>query len=239
LPWLWDRGNSVNVKMQYGTPPVTATEDAVLNDATLNLVLMGGEYFQYVTRTLEGDGSWTFSTLLRGLRGTEQYIATHVVGENLLVIDSTLGRRDLGASEIGDTDHYRAVTPGRDISGAITVVLPFTAAAHRPYSPVHGVLLRDTVTDDWSISATRRTRVGGANVDGQAVPLGEVSEAWEADVLDGGDVVRTLSGTSLPLVYTAAQQVTDFGVEQTALDINLYQISPTLALRGFPLNIAA
>jgi hypothetical protein len=229
---VFDYGNTLNVLLSVGTL-ISATEDDVLADGSLNLVLVGQEYLQFTTATLQGDGSYNITGLLRGQRGTEQHISGHAAGDTFVVVDARLFRRDVGAGEIGDTDSYRAVTQGRNLDSAAEQSITFTAAAHRPYSPVHGVLLRDTGTDDWTISATRRTRIGGANVDGTDVPLGEVSEAWQADIMDGVTVKRTLSGTSLPLTYTSAQQVADWGSNQTSLDVNLYQVSPSLTLRGF------
>lgn len=238
FPWVFDEASVLNVQMQRGIL-TSLTEAALLDSGTLNLALLGSEYIQYRTATLQADGSYDLTGLLRGLRGTEAMIAGHAAGDLFIPVSAQLFRREVGAGEIADLDAYRAVTQGRDVSGAFETVVTFSAAAHRPYSPVHGVLLRNVGSNDWTISATRRTRIGGANVDGSNVPLGEVSEAWQADVMDGAAVKRTLSGTTLPLTYTSAQQVTDWGANQTALNINLYQMSPALSLRGFPLNIAA
>lgn len=239
LPWLFDRGSAVNVMMGAGATLTSVPEADLLDDGALNLLLVGGEYLQFATATLESDGSYTLTNLLRGCRGTEAAIATHIAGETLVVVDSKLFRREVGAGEIGDTDAYRATSLGGDPVASPSTTIAFTAAAQRPYAPVHGLLTLDTGSGDWSVAATRRTRVGGANVDGGDVPLGEVSEAWAADIMNGATVVRTITGTSLPLVYSSADQTTDWGAPQTSLDVNLYQVSPALSLRGYPLAIAA
>ncbi len=242
LPWIFDYGNTLNVKMQIGSL-TGVTEDELLEDATLNLLLIeadgGWEYVQFVDADLQGDGTYNLTGLLRGCRGTEHLISQHGAGNAVIAVDADVFRRTSGASEIGDTDYYRAVSQGRGIESAAEQAVTFRAAANRPYAPVHGLLLLDTATDDWSISATRRTRIGAANVDGGDVPLGETSQLWEVDIMDGADVVRTLTGSSLPLTYTSAQQVTDWGSNQTSLEVNIYQISPALSLRGYELNIAA
>lgn len=238
LPWVEDTGNELHVMMKSGTL-TSVTHDEMLNNAALNLLLVGDEYVQFQTATLQGDGSYKLTGLLRGGRGTEQHIGTHATGEAVIVFDARVGARAMGVSEIGDTDYYKAVTVGRDPDAAFTTSLTYSAAPHRPYAPVHGVLTRNTGTNDWSITATRRTRLGGANIDGQDVPLGESSEAWEADIMDGATVKRTITGTSLPLVYTSAAQVSDWGSNQTTLSVSLYQKSPSLGLRGFPLALAA
>ncbi len=240
LPWLLDYGNTLNVSMILGSL-TGVTEVEILADSELNLLLIesagGWEYVQFVDADLQADGSYNLTGLLRGRRGTEHLIAGHAVGNSIVVVDNDVFRRSVGASEIGDTDHYRAVTQGRGIGSALEQIVTFTAAANKPYSAVNGILT--LAANDWSITADRRTRIGGAAFLSGPLPLGEVSESWQADIMDGVTVKRTISGTSLPLVYTSAQQVTDWGSNQTSLEVNLYQISPSLALRGYPLNIAA
>ncbi len=86
---------------------------------------------------------------------------------------------------------------------------------------------------DLTITWVRRTRYGGDWRDLVDVPLNEASEAYEVDVLDGaGAVVRTLSSTSPSVTYTAADQTTDFGAPQAAVDVAVYQLSAAVG-RGF------
>jgi hypothetical protein len=65
------------------------------------------------------------------------------------------------------------------------------------------------------------------------VPLGEDSERYEIDILDGSDVLRTLSTTSPTATYTATQQTDDFGSLQSSVSLRIYQLSTT-AGRGTP-----
>jgi hypothetical protein len=65
------------------------------------------------------------------------------------------------------------------------------------------------------------------------VPLNEASEAYEVDILDGtGQVVRPLSSTSPSVIYSAADQTTDFGSLQGAIAIAVHQLSASVG-RGF------
>lgn len=242
LPWLPDNANSLNVDLRGGE--LESVSDAEFDaSSTLNLALVqsgvGWEYIRFRTATLEGDGSWTISGLARGLRGTEQWIAGHGAGDRFLLVDASLAKKAMGASEIGDTDYYKAVSQGRDEEATFAESVSFSAAAQKPYSPVHGALTLDSGSGDWSIDATRRTRIGGGNIDGSDVPLGETAESWSCDIMDGADVVRTITGSSLPLTYASAAQTADFGAPQTSLTVNLYQVSPALSLRGYGLEIAA
>lgn len=244
LPTVIDYGNTLYVRMANGTL-TSSTEADVLDDPTLNLIAVGAdgrwEWIQFITATLESDGSYTLTGLLRGRRGTEHAIANHEAGDAVFPA-ATRRKRPMGASDIGDTDHYKAVTQGRGEAGAWAQSVAYRSAALKPYAPVHADCEKDSGTGDWSIDATRRTRIGGFNIYSDTPPLGETSERWEADILNGsGAVVRTLSGPSLPLTYFDEHQVEDFGatVAAGALDVLLYQVSPALSLRGYPLAIAA
>lgn len=235
-PWTIDYGSSAVVVLNAGTL-VSSTEALVLGDRALNLALIGAELVQFITATLTAPRTYALTGLVRGARGTEQFIAAHAAAEKFVLMDLKIQRRTVGAGEIGDSDSYILTSVGFAPNPAAAQALLFTAAAHKPLSPVNGSAT--LAAGDWSIAATRRTRIGGATLNGQNVPLGEASESWEADVMAGATVKRTLTGTALPLSYTAAMQLADWGAAQTGLAVRLYQKNPTLSLRGFVLEITA
>ena len=107
-----------------------------------------------------------------------------------------------------------------------------------PYAPVHLMGSRNPA-GDLALTWVRRTRLGGAWRDGTGtVPLGEASEAYEVDILDGpgGSVVRTLTGLASPAAtYTGAQQTTDFGAPQAVAHLRVVQLSAAVG-RGFPVH---
>ena len=86
---------------------------------------------------------------------------------------------------------------------------------------------------DLALSWVRRTRIGGDSWDAVEVPLGEETERYEIDILDGTDVVRTLATTTPAATYTAAEQTADFGAPQSSIDLRVYQLS-TVFGRGTP-----
>lgn len=238
VPEVMDNGTSINISLFYGTLTSTTKED-LLNDAMLNLAVIGTEIFQFQTATLETDGTYTLSGLLRGRRGTESSVSTHQAGEYFMLFDSSTLRRSMGVGEIGDTDYYKPVTSGRSVSSVFAKTLTFSGASNKPYSPVHVEMVKDTGTGDWDISWIRRTRIGGNNINGSDVPLGEGSEAYEIEILDVyGDVVRIITSPTQDCVYTDAQQVVDFGVTQPSLSVIVYQMSSVVG-RGFPTQAAA
>ena len=238
---VFDRINTVTVMPINVMSLVSVTELDVLNGA--NMILIGSEILQFTTATLQADGSYLLSILLRGRRGTENETSTHATGDRAVLLEAT----DLAIAEFQQDDlnvlkYYKAVTFGQPIDLALLKSLTYTAASQRPYSPVH---IKGTIaSDDWTVTWTRRTRVGGAWVDLVDVPLSETSEAYEVDILNAGAVVRTITATasangsvvtpaSQTAFYDDADQVADFGSAQTTLDVKIYQMSEN-AGRGFP-----
>lgn len=178
-------------------------------------------------------------------RGTEWATAGHAAGEHVILLtEQTLSRVNLPDSDLGTTRFYRGVTLGGLLSESVERSLVLKGRALMPYAPVDLRGTRGGSPLDWSLSWKRRTRLGGAWKDAIDVPLGEVSEAYEVDILNGSSVVRTLTAdvsaagsvvtpASRTAVYTNADQITDFGAEQANLNIRVYQLSATLG-RGFP-----
>jgi hypothetical protein len=231
-PNLWDRGGSVNVLLQYGT--LTGCTEADINARpTLNLALLGDEIVNFTTATLEGDGSYTLSGFKRGRRGTEWATGTHAVRDVFLLLD-TAEPDDLGLSDVSTNLSFKAVTQGRTATSAFPIaVAPFTGASLKPYAPCQLREVRDSGSGDWALSWTRRTRVGGAWTGGSAIPLSEASEEYEVEIMNGGTVVRTVTGLTSPsYTYSSANQTTDFGAPQTSLSWRVYQVSDAVG-RGF------
>jgi hypothetical protein len=81
------------------------------------------------------------------------------------------------------------------------------------------------VDGDIVLSWTRRTRIGGDSWEQVDVPLGEDSEAYEIDIYNGADVVRTLAAATPLATYTLAQQTADFGGQQWSVTAAVYQMS--------------
>jgi hypothetical protein len=87
---------------------------------------------------------------------------------------------------------------------------------------------------DLAITWVRRTRFGGVWADGTDVPLNEESERYEVDILDGGGAVkRTIAVNAPAAIYTAAEQIADFGAPQASIAIKVYQLSAAVG-RGRP-----
>lgn len=237
-----DNGTQLTVEITSGTL-TSITQTAMLADNTANLALIGDEMVQFMNATLESaiDGVriYTLSGFVRGARGTEWAIDGHASGEDFVLLNALVHKHSLGASEIGDTDYYIPITQGFNQDSGTVIALDFTAVANKPYAPSHVEAVRNTGSGDWTINWIRRTRIGGATLNGQDVPLGETSESYKVQILDGATVVRTITATTNSAAYTSAEQTTDFGSPQTSLAGKVAQVSPTLSLDGYFTEFAA
>jgi hypothetical protein len=129
---------------------------------------------------------------------------------------------------------YKAVSAGRDITSATAANFSNTAKGLKPLSPVHLKGNRNG-TGDLTLTWKRRTRIGGGWRDNAEVPLGETSETYEIEILNGTAVVRTVTAASPTVTYTAAQQTADFASVQAAIAVRVYQLSAAIG-RGASLE---
>lgn len=227
---VFDKKNTVTVVLIGNNTLQSVTELAVLNGA--NAAIIGNEILQFKTAVLVEPNKYILSKLLRGRLGTEWAIGTHMAGERLILLDGRVGTQDAANSIIGLQREYKAVTFGSTLSSTDSQEFTYTAIALKPYSPVH-ILGERNGSDDLTVSWIRRTRLGGAWQDVVDVPLNEVSEVYEVDIMNGDDVVRTISTTDQLVNYTATQQIADFGSVQPNIAVNVYQLSSIIG-RGYP-----
>src|SRR3990167_878117 len=210
------------------------SELQMLNGA--NAALVGNEIIQFLTPTLNADGSYTIANgMLRGRRGTEWAQSGHVAGERFVMLTQDgVHRINMDSSERNLLRHYRGVSIGTFLEDAETIAFTNSDIGLKPYSPVHIAGSRDG-SQNLTITAKRRTRIGGAWLDFVDVALGEASESYECDIMSGSTVKRTLTAATPSFSYTAAQQTTDFGAPQAAITVNIYQLSAAVG-RGYPGN---
>lgn len=227
-PHLWDRGNTVNIGVN-GTL-TSCTEADIEDDPTANLAYLGGELLNFTTATLEADGSYTLSGFKRGRRGTEA--VEHDSGDEFVLV-SSLARDGFGLSDVGTEMSFKAQTVGRDVAEVESIDFDFAGNTLRPYAPARFKWTTDGT--DLFGEITRRTRLGGSWTDDGVVPVSEVSEEYEVDIMDGDDVVRTITVTGTnEFTYTAAQISADGFTAAAPPEVNVYQMSDAVG-RGFAL----
>jgi hypothetical protein len=145
----------------------------------------GWEVFQAAQAELIAPSVYRLSRLLRGLNGSYVDMAeTLDAGARIIWLGA--GWKDLPVTEdmIGESLSLTAIAGGRE-SDVLSHV--YTAAHLRPLPPVHAKI--ETQGDTRTLSWIRQTRIGGDSWAGLDVPLGEETERYRVQLLDGETVV--------------------------------------------------
>jgi hypothetical protein len=190
-------------------------------------------------------GRYRLTRLLRGQRGTEGAMgAPAPAGARVVVLDEALAVLPVTEAELGLPRSWRigpALRPPGDGSYVAQSFAP-EGVGLRPFSVAHveQPWRRSRVPGDLTIRWIRRSRALAADSwNAPEVPLGEESEGYEVEIMDGATVLRTLSTTTTSVTYTAAQQTADWGAPLgpgDILDIRIFQLS-ALVGRGAPKTV--
>ena len=227
---LWDRGNTLTVRMSVGTLS-SVTEAQVNADPSLNLIYVGQELIQFASASLNGDGTYTLSDFKRGRRGTEWAVGLHAEGEKM-VVASRLLPTELALDDIGDAKAYKVQTYGRGAGLISAINMTFSGASLKPWAPARVKWYFDGT--DLQGTITRRTRIGG-NWNGSTIAMVESLEKYEIDIYNGSTFKRTITVSGgAEFTYTAAMAAADGISLPTPPTIKAYQISATVG-RGFEL----
>ncbi len=223
-PNQWDRVSTFDVVLVQGEL-VSASEAEVLNGA--NMCVIGDEILQFATATLIAPLTYRISTLIRGRRGTEWAIPTHLTGDPFVLVNSAIERFPYATSMRNYTPTFTGLINlfGQSYpSNAVVETLECTS--RKPYSPCDIRATRDG-SGNLTLTWKRRARKATASPF-QEPPLDETSELYEVDILNalGSAVLRTITVTAQTASYLAADQTTDFGSPQSSINIRVYQVSP-------------
>jgi hypothetical protein len=232
---IWDGENSVNILLTSGTL-ASDTVDNVLSGKNKAALGIDGrwEIIQWRTATLEGNGSYTLTNLLRGRHGTEHNTANHEIGDTFVALTpTTIDRAQMNIAELQLLRHYKAVSFGLTLAETAFTTFTNRGVGLTPYSVVH-IKKQSEAGGDITISWIRRTRAEDRWQDGVDAVLFEERELYDVEILNGTEVKRTWTDvTTTSQLYTVAQQTTDFGAAQDVINVRVFQKSATVG-RGFP-----
>lgn len=237
---IWDYENEIVVAMDNGTLESRTQDELTLSGANAMFVGADGrwEIIQFASAVTEGLDSggrviYRLSTLLRGRQGTEWAIGTSQAGDRMAMCFTTQ-RLAMEVSRVGIPRLLKAISFGRTTESGPEQTFTPQGVALKPYAPWLPEGQRDG-SGNLDIYAVRRTRISAEWNDSDYVPLNEDIEAYEVEIVAGGSpdtVLRTLTGSSFPIAYSAALQTTDFGSPQGAILVRIYQISASIG-RGY------
>lgn len=226
-------GSSTNaqVSLQSGELESISTVDY---DSGANRLLVGNEILQFQNVTDNGNNK-ELSTLRRGIRGTETFINSHVLGERVVLLSgngASIERTPGTQNDIGQVRYFKALSPGQTLDQVNPIAITIEGNALKPYAPVN---LAATVDSVGNITVTwdRRDRRAGDATVYNNLPLSEFEEKWEIEIIDdSGVAVRTQALSNNRFVYTSLEQTDDFASTQDSITVNIYQISASIG-RGY------
>jgi hypothetical protein len=238
-PFQTDLVNTLEIALVGGDPPEAVTAAEMLAGANRAAVIRAdgtAEIIHFRDVTATDAGTFVLSTLLRGRRGTEVYVARHEPGQMIVMLDNSaaINRRLLPLDRVGKTLHLAAVARGGNAGNGKPQTIELAGSDLKPYAPVH-LAASGSFGADVTLSWVRRTRVGGELQDRfGTVLLAEDAEEYELEILGlDDDVRRTVTGLTSPsFTYTAAMQALDFPEGYPASGFVVYQISAQVG-RGF------
>ena len=228
---VWDHDNTLNIRVLNSKTFEDKTRLEVLDGANALFFPWTGELIQFMSKTLESDGSYTISGLLRGRKGTSWATGLHVQSEPVVLLYGiTTYRISDVIGNIGKTFDYRAVTFGKSLTDVSSTSLTQNGVAIKPIAPAHlSVVIESNgdVTSTWFRSA----RLNHGWNDSIDVPLDEPSEKYDITYTVAGTLVHTERITTAEHTYLFADQQEES--QGGALEVNVYQISDRLG-RGYP-----
>ena len=221
-----DNANEILVQLSHGELS-SCTYEALMNGA--NAALIGDEIIQFQSAILMAEGLWKLSKLLRGRRGTEYAILTHISGERFVLLESnSILFIPAPLSDKNQTYYFRAVSKGQNLGDAANTTFTYKMKTLAPLCPVHVRGERsEGNSGDLKISWIRRARMNSEWLDYIDTPLDEQTEAYEVNILNGNSIIRSFGAESSKIVtYTSQQQTEDWGSNiPPSFKVSIAQIS--------------
>ncbi|MEO8723277.1 MAG: phage tail protein [Sphingobium sp.] len=231
-PQLFDETPMLVVQLLADVMTLSNADDAALAQGA-NLCLVGDELIQFGRAIPTGSRTFRLEHLLRGRRGTEWAMATHIAGEGFLLLESDrLFQVSSSNVHMGSNLHINAIGIGDATPAEAQHVVEGQAIL--PLAPVHFVV--QAASGGWDVTWTRRSRVGWRWIDGADAPLGEERELYHIEWADGGGVFRNAEVGVPSFAYSAAMVAADHAaghagsVTVTVRQIGTYGPGRTAAL---------
>jgi hypothetical protein len=233
----FDKGSTIRVRISGGALASVGDFAALAGRSAMAIRGAEGawEIFAFAQAELVADRTWRLSRLIRGLGGEEHLAARMVAaGATVALLDDALVPLATSVAEIGAPTTWRVGPADRDYADPLFVQATVTAT-NKPLKPLAPVRARARRTPAGvTIDFIRRGRVDADAWEAIEIPIGEASEAYEADIALPNSATRKLVSNTPSFLYASADELADFGAGQGALTLSIFQMSATVG-RGFPL----
>lgn len=239
---------TVNFSTSNGVVGTIATTSlwAGGNLAAIGTPANGWELVQFLTATSSTGYTYNITGFLRGLRGTNQFRATHTTSDKFVLLTTTAGvlhsAVDFIGSVLADIDVtylFRAVNPS-GIAGDSTGIT-IGQKTLDPYPPQVAFGSRNSSNDiDLNWYRGDRYEFTLADLSTLDTIQSEESVNYSVDVIHpvSSAVLRTVATTASTWTYTAAMQTSDSYPQTHPILFDIYQTSTVTSTRGPGLRVS-
>jgi hypothetical protein len=223
--FVWDDDHTVELILYSGH--LSSRDEAEVlagaNRIAIETDAGGWEIIGFAGAELAAPRTYRLTRLLRGQGGTDHAMGTASPGRRVMVLDGKVTTLAVPPSWLDTTAELRSFAGAGDGVGATSEV-NIDRAAIIPLRPVH-LMAKRLAGDDVALSWVRRSRADSDSWAMEDAPLDWVPEAYRVEIYDGGDVVRSADRSSPSLIYSAGQQVADFGAPPASFAFKVAQLS--------------
>ncbi|SFZ85869.1 Putative phage tail protein [Devosia enhydra] len=225
---VWDAFGSLLIRFGSGHP--TSAEDGPVLAGANRLLLqteLGWEVVGYAGAELVAPATYRLTRLLRGLDGTDAGMAPAASGALALVLDDKVALLPMPIGWLGGSADLLAFAGPGDLDGT-ALDLNAGLGPALPLAPVHLSAIRDPASGDVTLGWIGRSRADPGNWALAEVPADGVPDDWRITISAEGETARVLGVTGRSALYSAADQIADFGALPAAFDFAVQQVSPVL-----------
>lgn len=223
-PAYWDRRSELIVHTSGTFQLTSSTEDAVVGGA--NRAFYGSELIAWVDAEDLGDGRFKLTNLLRGLRGTEWAIPPDGTTFRNFVPVEGLTFHELPQSSLDQFMSMKAVGVHWDEADVPPINLIPHLRTRIPFQ-VYGIRGSRDTSDNLTVTWERQTRAIHPIFSSSPAPLMEDEEAYEIDVLIGGEPSPGSpfsAGVGKSWTYDASEQASDGITPGDPVEFVIYQM---------------
>lgn len=221
----WDTGAAVQVRLLNGALESKSPLE-VLNGANLAAIGDGSsgkwELFQFKDAALIAADTYEISGRLRGQAGSDGVVdSVWPIGSWFVLMNGVPEQINLTSAQRRLERHYRIgpAQKGYDDASYVHEVETFDGNGLRPYAPCH-LRINGALGSDMAVSWIRRTRIDGDGWDLSEVPLGEETESYLVQVLDGETVLREVTVGQSDWTYDTTMQSADGATGATLIAVS-------------------
>jgi hypothetical protein len=233
-----DHSATLDVKLESGALASVSREELLngANIAAIGTEATGFEIIQFETATLIATDTYRLSGMLRAQGGSAaEMLAARAAGQDFVLLNDAVVPAVVTLPEASLPSTWRIGPAHLDHAHPSYLEKPInnTLKALRPLAPVQPRMKR--AAGGVELNWIRQTRKAGDSWDLAEVPLGEESESYLLEILDGGTIKRSVTLSTPNYFYSDAAMTTDFGTPQTSIRLRVTQLSAVVGA-GTPLE---